>query len=521
MSDHIRINTNNKQQEQNRQRESSEQVSGIQSFGTGEFGMQTFSDDRPEVINNSPQVQQAAQLQSMIDNSARQVAQKKKQENIFGKETSPLQPKTNDEDEMLQAKENNTGLPDNLKSGVENLSGISMDGVKVHYNSAKPQQLNALAYAQGNDIHVGSGQEKHLPHEAWHVVQQRQGRVKPTMQMKGVVVNNESELEKEADEMGKLAVEGKETGKVFSSGGVNPDPPVQRFEAPGHEAAERTALTEKRGDGKEFTNEEASMTYFGNWMRDMNQLMVPAFTDIVGADGAFALIKVLAFKKFGREINPEQFGYYIPSEHLDSPAGQVQGQDYFANPPAVSSDVAATGKDRFNTQDFPARPQKYDTPQETTDPAGTVLGANLFAVDQNGVMAYIRRTNMHVERRLELAAIKGRTPEGLMHLGAALHAVEDLFSHSNFVEIALDKILQENPAVKADGQPGLLPQLTGANRKVETLSPKMADGRPVMVTGSFTGLDTLHSVGSEGIKMLKVGLKPAPQTESGKPSKPW
>jgi len=46
-----------------------------------------------------------------------------------------------------------------------------------------PAQLNALAYAQGSDIHVAPGQEKHLPHEAWHVVQQSKGRVKPTMQI--------------------------------------------------------------------------------------------------------------------------------------------------------------------------------------------------------------------------------------------------------------------------------------------------------------------------------------------------
>ena len=73
-----------------------------------------------------------------------------------------------------EKKPNDTGLPDNLKSGIENLSGMSMDGVKVHYNSEKPAQLNALAYAQGTDIHVGPGQEQHLPHEAWHVVQQGQ-----------------------------------------------------------------------------------------------------------------------------------------------------------------------------------------------------------------------------------------------------------------------------------------------------------------------------------------------------------
>jgi hypothetical protein len=83
-----------------------------------------------------------------------------------------------------------------------------MDDVKVHYNSPKPAQLNAHAYAQGTDIHVASGQEKHLPHEAWHVVQQKQGRVQPTVQMKGnVAVNDDPGLEHEADAMGAKAVQ--------------------------------------------------------------------------------------------------------------------------------------------------------------------------------------------------------------------------------------------------------------------------------------------------------------------------
>jgi hypothetical protein len=101
---------------------------------------------------------------------------------------------------------NETGLPDGLKSGVESLSGISLDEVEVHYNSAEPARLNALAYAQGTDIHVGPGQEQHLPHEAWHVVQQAQGRVQPTMQLQhGVPVSDDQELEHEADAMGAMA----------------------------------------------------------------------------------------------------------------------------------------------------------------------------------------------------------------------------------------------------------------------------------------------------------------------------
>jgi hypothetical protein len=105
---------------------------------------------------------------------------------------------------------NNTGLPDQLKSGIESLSGLSLDDVRVHYNSAQPAQLNALAYAQGSDIHLAPGQEQHLPHEAWHVVQQAQGRVRPTLQRKdGVPVNDDPGLEREADVMGSKALEGR------------------------------------------------------------------------------------------------------------------------------------------------------------------------------------------------------------------------------------------------------------------------------------------------------------------------
>ncbi len=110
------------------------------------------------------------------------------------------------ESPMVGARQvNKIGLPDNLKSGIEGLSGLSMDDVSVHYNSAKPAPLQALAYTQGTDIHVGPGQEKHLSHEAWHVVQQKQGRVKPTLQMKGTAINDDSALEREATVMGRRA----------------------------------------------------------------------------------------------------------------------------------------------------------------------------------------------------------------------------------------------------------------------------------------------------------------------------
>jgi hypothetical protein len=101
---------------------------------------------------------------------------------------------------------NPTGIPNQLKSGLEQLSGFDLSGVRVHYNSAKPAQLSALAYSQDQDIHLSPGQERHLPHEGWHVVQQMQGRVKPTMQSKGVAINDDKGLENEADVMGAKAL---------------------------------------------------------------------------------------------------------------------------------------------------------------------------------------------------------------------------------------------------------------------------------------------------------------------------
>lgn len=108
-------------------------------------------------------------------------------------------------DTVFQQKPNNTGLPDNLKAGVESLSGFSMDDVKVHYNSSQPATVQALAYTQGTDIHVAPGQERHLPHEAWHVAQQLAGRVEPTTEVGGMSVNDNIGLEHEADVMGAKA----------------------------------------------------------------------------------------------------------------------------------------------------------------------------------------------------------------------------------------------------------------------------------------------------------------------------
>lgn len=104
--------------------------------------------------------------------------------------------KSAEEEKSIHSK---TNIPMQMKRHFEDLSGFSFDDVRVNYNSGKPAQLNALAYTQGNNIYIAPGMEKTLPHELGHVVQQKQGRVKPNVQ--GTLINNDISLENEADAM--------------------------------------------------------------------------------------------------------------------------------------------------------------------------------------------------------------------------------------------------------------------------------------------------------------------------------
>lgn len=133
----------------------------------------------------------------------------------------------------VQRKTGGTGLPNRLKAGIETFSGIAMDDVTVHYNSPNPAHVEALAYTQGSEIHLGPGQEQHLPHEAWHVVQQKQGRVAPTFQFGAVGINDDPGLEREADVMPKQALAGapipSQSGETIPARSAGIQQPVQRF----------------------------------------------------------------------------------------------------------------------------------------------------------------------------------------------------------------------------------------------------------------------------------------------------
>ncbi|MFZ6723721.1 DUF4157 domain-containing protein [Undibacterium sp. Ji49W] len=199
--------------------EHQEQSATQHMHGKTKHGVATVNDTRPQALmqrahqqsaNNSKQALQLRHLQSLQDNSP-QATQMRAMAQLMRGETPGITQRVEEKSPppvAVAVKPNQTGLPHQLKAGIESLSGMSLDHVKVHYNSDKPAQMQAHAYAQGSNIHVAPGQEKHLPHEAWHVVQQAQGRVRPTMQMKtGIPVNDDVSLEAEADTMGARAMQ--------------------------------------------------------------------------------------------------------------------------------------------------------------------------------------------------------------------------------------------------------------------------------------------------------------------------
>ena len=170
-----------------------------------------------------------------------------KSEEGFGGTETPLQ-----RQEKEKEPENKTGLPDRLKEGIESLSGMDLSGVRVNYNSPKPSQVNAHAYTQGQAIEVAPGQEQHLPHEAWHVVQQMQNRVRQTQEVNGIGVNDNRSLEQEADAMGEKAKQYRQVTATESFSDQSNQTQLMATKAPGNQKSDTVPIQRKsiKGGGK-------------------------------------------------------------------------------------------------------------------------------------------------------------------------------------------------------------------------------------------------------------------------------
>jgi hypothetical protein len=318
-----------------------------------------------EVIAGSDRVKQQKTLMTTMNESPRIVSQRQKTASLFGNSTQRIaEPQevqrtesnnsvvvqgkaTANESEKFAPKSvanpNKTGLPDQIKSGIESLSGMSMDHVKVHYNSSQPAQLNALAYAQGADIHLAPGQEQHLPHESWHVVQQAQGRVRPTFQTKGTTINDDPALEREADVMG---------GKAAQMGDSVSNTPTTKTRSDGVSGgAVQRQIDLSSGHAAQRQLGPAQMTSAGQVAQ---RAAIHTSIDVLGVDSVL-ITATDNFVAMGNVVHGANAAV-TPARPLEIPAGTPA---YVAN--VIST---ASGKDKTAAQ-AAAQYQKEAFPDDT------------------------------------------------------------------------------------------------------------------------------------------------------------
>ena len=119
-----------------------------------------------------------------------------------------------------------TPMPAPVQAKMETAFGADFSAVRIH-ESERADAIGAQAYTQGPDIQFSPGQyQPHteagqalLGHELAHVVQQSQGRVGATAQARGLAVNDDDGLEREADEAGAQAARGEAVTGLAAGGG--------------------------------------------------------------------------------------------------------------------------------------------------------------------------------------------------------------------------------------------------------------------------------------------------------------
>jgi hypothetical protein len=396
---------------------------------------------------------------------------------------------------------NGQPLPESARDFFEPRFGQDFSQVQIHTGEEADtlnQALQARAFTTGSDIFFregeydpeSSGGRELLAHELTHVVQQG-GSATPGVQPKAV-------------------------------------PDVQRGEAGVHQDIEMTSLgvtAPAPGTPASMSPErEAAMeVYVGNWMRDFSQAFTPVVmntvseiptrpgdrgsTATIGAAGGEAvltgLLRALASLEFGPEITDAlvtggeggNIGAYRPEEHMDNPAGMSLGGDVVVRNEAGEL-VPADEVDRSTAERELAGSASLGpvaSPQ--------IENAGLYAVSGEGLAEHIYNTTESVKQRFIRAYNAGATPTGRMHYGTGLHGVEDYFSHSNFIEVALNMVLGDNPSLLPMSMPlsdqaGLTP---GAeNTRVDTLFDETVsvggEERHAITTGTFGSLDTRVSI---------------------------
>jgi hypothetical protein len=259
-----------------------------------------------------------------------------------------------------------------------------------------------------------------------------------------------------------------------------PPPPagssvVDRFSAgsSGHGGIELDVLSPLIGVA------QAREVYFGNWCRDLSQLITPVSVKVLGAAAVplnrllYDLVATLGEARFGRRASPVELGTYRWEEHADNP------RDY----------GIAIDPQTYRQVNGPRGLEEEPEPQGSASVAA-------WTDTGDGIPIYLHRARRYALRQLAEALQAGPTRRGRELFGNAMHTVEDFYAHSNFVDLAVVRLFDA-------GAP-----MTGV-RKDDGSPVRDARGRLRLTTGVFLTHDTFVSLEKTLIGVLE-GHPPLP-----------
>lgn len=219
-------------------------------------------------------------------------------------------------------------------------------------------------------------------------------------------------------------------------------------------------------------------TYAGNWMRDFSQVFVPKlvieilgkfpsnismkralnkgdfFGDPVGSDGAETILtgflRTLAVLELGEDIGkrlvtPENLGAYRADEHIDNPAGYTLHADLL-----IKTKKSVKKNDKTVTKEVFDRADAVDRGKQLDSIGGKGFSGTLqieepvlYEINRNGLALHINNSTEMVKGNFIEAVDANDESKRRILFGRGLHAIEDYFAHSNYIEVLLNIVLQD------------------------------------------------------------------------------
>ncbi|KAJ3499677.1 hypothetical protein NLG97_g140 [Lecanicillium saksenae] len=226
-----------------------------------------------------------------------------------------------------------------------------------------------------------------------------------------------------------------------------------------------------------FTQLQRRQIYFGNWLRDFSQVVDATCLENIPESILRAIVSVLAMMEFGYatdefDVTRERLGCYRHVEHIDNPCG-----------------YSSTANDIDPRLRGPVDPVELEFDPETGMKNYIANSGKSWETSADYIRDQLSKC-IHLGRRGRAGDHAARK-ESFIHLGAALHTLEDFAAHSNYIELCLQEFGEEDVfAFVGDGCRVSLPPDFKSDRKV-----------PPLVTGTFGMLDIFHSLLGEADDM--------------------